>query len=72
MKLKILDLPKKNLNPPDFFASNGRQDIDDGHSDGIFNETKNPAVITLDICDIKPMSFLIPSSAKYQPKFGRN
>ena len=44
--------------PTDYFTTNGQQDIDYGHSDGIFNDPKTPAVITLDICDIKPVSFI--------------
>ena len=44
---------KQKLNPPDgiptdFFACNGRQEIDDGHLDEIFNDPKIPAVVTLD------------------------
>ena len=39
-----------------FFASNGQQNIDDGHSDKIIDDLKNPAVITFDSCDIKPVS----------------
>ena len=38
------------------FESNGRQEVDDDHWDKTSDETKNPADITLDICDIKPVS----------------
>ena len=41
----------------DFFASNGLQEINDGHLDEISDDPKTPAFITLDICDIKPVSF---------------
>ena len=41
----------------DCFASNGQQEVDDGHSDEIFYDPKTTAVITLDRCDIKPASF---------------
>ena len=56
----------KRLNPDgmhmDYFASNGQQDIDDGHSDGIFVDPESPAVITINSSDIKPLSF------KYLPE----
>ena len=44
--------------PTDFFASNGRQDIDDDNSDEIFDDSKTLAITTLDSCDIKPVRFL--------------
>ena len=44
--------------PTDFFASNGWQEVDDGHLDQMYDNPKNPAVITLDRCDIKPVSLL--------------
>ena len=47
--------------PTDFSESNGIQDIDDGHPDKHFKNLKTPAVIKLDGCDIKPVSF------KYSP-----
>ena len=53
---------KQKLNPSggmptDFFASNGWQEINDGHSDKISNDLRTPVVIPLDSCDIKPVSF---------------
>ena len=45
--------------PMDFFLSKGQQDINEGHSYGIFDDSETPAVITLNSCDIKPMSFKI-------------
>ena len=61
MKLKRLNMLKK-LNPPygipaDFFESNRWQEIDDIHSSEILDDPKTPAAITLDSCDIKPVSF---------------
>ena len=40
-----------------FFVSNRQQEIYGGHLDDIFDDPKTPAVITLDRCDIKPVSF---------------
>ena len=40
-----------------FFASNEKQEINDVHSDKFFDYLKTPSVITLDSCDIKPVSF---------------
>ena len=50
------------LNPPDgmptdFFASNGQQEVYYGHLDKNSDDLKYPTVITLDSCDIKPVSF---------------
>ena len=54
---------KQKLNPSDgipkdFFASNGRQEVDDGHSDEMSDSPRTPTVITIDSCDIKPVSLL--------------
>ena len=54
---------KQKLNPSDgipkdFFASNGRQEVDDIHSDQMSDDPKNLAVITLYSCDIKPVILL--------------
>ena len=63
MKLKILNL-LKNKNESfgwythRLFASNGRQEVDDGHSDEISDDLRTPAVIELDRCDMKPVSLL--------------
>ena len=35
-----------------------RQEVDDVHPDKISGDLKNPAVIELDSCDIKPVSLL--------------
>ena len=48
---------KQKVNPldgisTDFFASYGRQEVDDDHLDEMSNGPKTPAVITLDSCDI--------------------
>ena len=43
--------------PTDYCTSNGRQNIDDGHSYNIFNDSKSTAAINLDSCDMKPASF---------------
>ena len=43
--------------PTDFLESNGRQEVNDGHLDGIFDDPKTPAVNTLDRCDIKTREF---------------
>ena len=56
-------LKKQKLNPLDgmtrgFFASNGRQEVDDGHLDEISGDLKTLSVITLYICDIKRASLL--------------
>ena len=66
MKLKILNLQKNIYNPLDgmpseFFASNGCKGIDDGNLDTNSDDLKIPAVITLDNCDIKPVSCFIYS-----------
>ena len=41
----------------DLFASNGQHEIDDVHLDKKMDDLKNPVVITLDSCEIKPVSF---------------
>ena len=66
------DAKKWKLNPSDgipteFFASNGRQEVDDGYSDEMSDDPKNPAVITLCGFDIKTVSLLRPRSTKYTP-----
>ena len=48
--------------PINFFASNGQQEINSGHLEEVFEDTKTPAIITLNTCDIKPVSF------KYSPE----
>ena len=67
MKFKRLNMIKKHkLNPPNFstglFASNGQHEIDEAQLDEILDDPKTPAVVTLDSCDIKPVSFLGYSS----------
>ena len=44
--------------PKDFFVSTGLQEVDDGHSDKMFSETKTPVLIKLDICDTKRVCLL--------------
>ena len=44
--------------PQFFLHPNGQQEVDDVHEDKIPDDPKNPAVITLDIYDIKPMPLL--------------
>ena len=54
-----LEEEKKSLDgmPTEFFVSNGRQEIDDSNLDEKFDDPKTPTVVTLDRCDIKPVSF---------------
>ena len=55
--------------PHIFFASNGRQEVDGIHSDQMSDDPKNPAVITLYSCDIKPVILLnIHQKTKLQKK----
>ena len=44
--------------PTDYFASNGWKEVDDSHLDQMYDDPKNPEVITLDKCNIKPVSLL--------------
>ena len=60
MKLEKLNLLEKNqilwTAYPWIFSSNGKQDVDGGHSDKISSDTKTPVVNKLDRCAIKPVS----------------
>ena len=44
--------------PMDIFAFNGWREVNDVHLDQMSNDSKSPAVIMWDSCDIKPLSLL--------------
>ena len=53
---KMNSYPQFSSGTHGFFASDGKQEVDDGYSDKMSDGPKTPAVIMLDSCDINPVS----------------